>query len=301
MTDSLSTENRQNTPTYTYTIVPGFFAQSDPNTNDTTFPEHPDRFGLVDDSSNCWETFKLKIAELNKVAHDKGEKSEVKFILFQRHGQGYHNLAEIKYGKKLWDEYYSRQPEYFDPTLTDLGIIQIKTVNEMLKKESRNGFPQPEYLISSPLSRCLNTTLLAYDDVLIGEPQPNPAQVILSSQTRRTLTPYVHEIFREQYGDHTCDARRSRTELQSLFPQFDYCGLFSEKDELWTPEREADQHVNERMKKGLDWIFSTRKDTYIGLVGHGGVVEGLIAATGHRDFKLLPGGFLPMVIKAEWE
>ncbi|KAJ3051222.1 hypothetical protein HK097_007809 [Rhizophlyctis rosea] len=288
---------------YRYSVLPGFFAQSDPKTDEHTFPQHPARFGLMDDSDDRWKRFRARIQGLNKEARKKRLKSRVKFLLFQRHGQGEHNLAEQKYGKKLWDEYYSKQPEYFDPSLTPLGITQTTSVRNLLKTELTHSYPLPQLLVSSPLSRCLNTTFLIYSTLLSPPSQPQPSTQITLTSQHPHITPLVHELFREQYGDHTCDARRSRTDLKSLYPQFDYANLFSNSDELWkADEREPVEHVDQRVKEGLDWIWNRgEEEEFVSVVAHGGIVEGMFRVTGHREFEVVPGGFLPMVVRGEWD
>lgn len=61
---------------------------------------------------------------------------------------------------------------------------------------------------------------------------------------------------REEYGEHTCDKRRSRSYIASKFPQFAIEGSFPEEDELWRPdERETPAHVAQRAKEVLDCVF----------------------------------------------
>ena len=60
---------------------------------------------------------------------------------------------------------------------------------------------------------------------------------------------------REEYGEHTCDKRRSRTFIHSAFPQFEIEDGLTEEDELWTPTRELEEHLAIRAKAILDRIF----------------------------------------------
>jgi len=61
---------------------------------------------------------------------------------------------------------------------------------------------------------------------------------------------------REEYGEHTCDKRKSRSFIQSEFPQFELADSFTEQDQLWTTDRELKEHVTSRAKDVLDRIFN---------------------------------------------
>jgi len=57
--------------------------------------------GLLDESLERWDKFRERIASLNEELREHD--AEVKVIFFARHGQGWHNVAEAKYGTKRWD------------------------------------------------------------------------------------------------------------------------------------------------------------------------------------------------------
>ncbi|KAJ3278788.1 hypothetical protein HK104_002031 [Borealophlyctis nickersoniae] len=234
----LAPEGDLQQPQYHYSAVSGFFEQTDLRTDAATFPLHPEHFGLLDKGEGKWTRFKQAIDALN----NNGDGAVYKFVLVQRHGQGIHNVAELKYGTPLWDSYYSKLPEYFDAPLTDLGVNQTVAVNNAIKREAEDGFPLPELLVSSPLSRCLNTTRLIYAGILL--PPVDPSTPTTLATTSCPVQPLVVEDFREQYGDHTCDNRRSRHELQKLYPNCNFDLLISDKDTLWVPDvRESDEHL----------------------------------------------------------
>ncbi|KND02153.1 uncharacterized protein SPPG_02645 [Spizellomyces punctatus DAOM BR117] len=265
----------QSTP-LRYTILDGFFVQSRPDTNDSSFPLVPPHLGLIDTEQGRWERF---VEKLERVQEEIGDKGVVKVLLLQRHGQGIHNAAEEKYGKIAWDDYYSRLPEYFDAPLTPLGISQLHGNTDLIKGELGDGLPLPSLILSSPLSRCLNTTRLIWGSLVEG------------------YHPRVLEDLRESYGEHTCDKRRSRTELEGLWPEFDFSGLVSDEDTLWKPdEREEDQHVDERVQRVFDGIFMDREHLFVGIVCHGGIIEASLRVTGHRAFSVRPGGLIPIVV-----
>lgn len=64
---------------------------------------------------------------------------------------------------------------------------------------------------------------------------------------------------REEYGEHTCDLRSSRSHLASLYPPpiYSFEADFAEEDPLWTAnERESKAHVASRAKSVLDVCFT---------------------------------------------
>jgi hypothetical protein len=61
-------------------------------------------------------------------------------------------------------------------------------------------------------------------------------------------------------GAHSCDKRRTRSEIQAEFPNVVFEDGFEEDDVLWTPERESDESVEGRAKLVLDRIFQNDHD-----------------------------------------
>lgn len=52
------------------------------------------------ESKTPWQRFEHYVKTLNGNAE---EGTEYKVLYLGRHGQGYHNVAESRYGTKLWD------------------------------------------------------------------------------------------------------------------------------------------------------------------------------------------------------
>ncbi|KAI8818639.1 histidine phosphatase superfamily [Fimicolochytrium jonesii] len=273
-----------------YEAVQGYFEQSDPGTDGSAFPLIPVALGLVDKSESRWEkTFR----RLRVLQEKVGKKGVVKLLFLQRHGQGEHNVAEAKYGKEAWDSYYSKLPFYFDASLTPLGISQLaQNADNLFAEINEHKLALPSLIVTSPLSRCLNTTRLVWGKI-----------------TQNKYDPKAIEFLREQYGDHTCDQRRTRTELSKRFPEVDFTDLVTDEDSLWEKDvREPDEHVIERVRAVFDGLFSLPEtssgetldvltsEKLIGIVCHGGIIESSIHITGHRDFPVPPGGMLPMVV-----
>ena len=65
---------------------------------------------------------------------------------------------------------------------------------------------------------------------------------------------------REMNGEHSCDKRRTRSEVQAEFPNVVFEDGFEEDDILWTPERESYESVERRAKLVLDRVFQNDHD-----------------------------------------
>lgn len=268
-----------------FKVIKGFFEQDEDNTDDITYPLAPKYLGLLDKSDDRWAHFHEKLQNLKNEYKGKGK---VKFILFCRHGQGFHNEAESKYGTIEWDNYYSKLPEYFDPHLTELGKKQLVDVYKLLKVELQNGMPFP-FIISSPHVRTLETTTEEWLKI------ENEA----SDDTKIGLRPIVSDDFRETYGEHTCDSRRSTTELIPMWPSFDFTPIKVPDDVVWKPDsRETPDHVLVRVRRGMAWVFENVDSDYVSVVGHSGIMTEAMRLTGHRKFSLKPGSIMPLVVVA---
>ena len=66
---------------------------------------------------------------------------------------------------------------------------------------------------------------------------------------------------REEYGEHTCDKRRTRSEIHSDFSKVAFEEGFEEEDVLWSPERETKESAERRATLLLDRVFENHNDT----------------------------------------
>jgi broad specificity phosphatase PhoE len=145
-----------------------------------------------------------------------------------------------------------------DPELTKLGIAQAEAVQKCWRAQAPLGAPiskdEMKWYVS-PLTRTAQTMLHSWGDLLAG-------------------TPEVWEDWREVYGSHTCDKRRSRvsaadrtaasgsraepkTYIAERFPTFKIDESVTEEDELWKEDiRETDQMMQVRGQRALDRVFS---------------------------------------------
>ncbi|EKM51431.1 uncharacterized protein PHACADRAFT_200260 [Phanerochaete carnosa HHB-10118-sp] len=274
-----------------YTTIPGFFVQDDPEAVGSAIGALPPRFGLLDDSPNRWVAFKAKIDELNARAP---EGTAYKVFWLGRHGQGYHNLAEAKYGTETWDDYWAKLNNDGetvwgpDPLLTHLGETQAEEAHNAWRKELPHGVPVPQKCFASPLKRALDTWKITFD-------RTGDAQVLVP-EAQNVL---ILENCREEYGIHTCDLRSPLSHLRTLYtpPIYTFEPDFAEIDPLWdAEEREPTPHRVGRARKVLDVAFA-EDAIYISITAHGGFINGLLNAVGRPNYSLPTGGVLPIVVQ----
>ncbi|KAM0793388.1 hypothetical protein ACM66B_000841 [Microbotryomycetes sp. NB124-2] len=264
-----------------YTSVDGFFGPAGPDSPELS------PLDLLDRSANRWLNFAHDIGKLNAQAD---RHTTFKVLYVARHGQGYHNVAEAKYGTPAWNEYWSRLETDGeitwgpDPELTPLGVSQAKANNAAWKRRIEQGAPLPQTLYSSPLSRSAKTLELTWGDILIE---------------KYGVRPLVKERLRETIGLHTCDKRSDRSILEKRFASFRFEATFSEHDQLWSPDfQESDQQQALRTQQVLNEIFATDSNAVACITAHGGTIKSLLRVVGHRDVAVPPGGWIPLVVKA---
>ncbi|KAJ7225111.1 hypothetical protein B0H12DRAFT_1223836 [Mycena haematopus] len=218
-----------------------------------------------------------------------------KLLFFGRHGQGYHNVAEDKYGTQAWDDYWSKRDGDGeitwgpDPELTHLGIAQAAAANEMWKAELRDArIPRPDIFLCSPLTRTVQTAVATFVGVF---------------DTPRVI---VVENCREEHGVHTCDKRSTRTHLEAVFSEdkllhFEFQPTFAETDVIWHPDlRETHAQVAERARKVLDGIFAEDGEQLCTHIHHRPQRHNqrVPVHMGRARYMLPTGGVLPVVVKA---
>lgn len=121
------------------------------------------------------------------------------------------------------------------------------------------GIPLPQSLYSSPFSRALNTAKITFTSI------PPLSASASSSPSSKLPSVLIVENVREVNGEHTCDRRETLSYINRTYvdpesrgreePEFIVEDGFIEEDELWTEERETDEHVRERVIDVLDRIF----------------------------------------------
>ncbi|KAJ8507323.1 hypothetical protein ONZ45_g10294 [Pleurotus djamor] len=269
--------------TRSYEAVPGFFIHDIPNVMVTE--AIPPSFGLLDTSKDRWETLFKRIANLN---HQADPSTSFKLFFLGRHGEGFHNVAEEKYGTPAWDSYWSKlhgDGEIVwgpDAEITSLGALQAEHARAAWQTELPNGLRIPDAMYVSPLSRALRTWEITFGD---------------DQRFKKAGRPLVMEACREQFGV-PCDQRRSKRFIGSRFRDVVFEHGFTEEDELWTPHiREPFEDVTARVKTVIDHVFTHEQGTFISVTSHSDMINAFLASIGRPSFCLPTGGVLPVVVK----
>jgi len=216
-----------------------------------------------------------------------------KVFFLGRHGEGYHNAAETFYGTPAWNCYWSELTgnatvSWEDADLTPNGIAQALIANNFWKSQIANQHtPYPQSYYTSPLTRCLRTANLTFGDLELPHYYP--------------FVPTVKELFREGISTHTCDHRRSKSYIHSLFPSYAIEPNFAETDPFWnghTGEPSAAQDI--RSKKVLDDVFASDDHTWVSVTSHSGEIASILRVLGHRTFSLSTGAVIPVLVKAQF-
>ncbi|KAH9480063.1 putative phosphoglycerate mutase [Psilocybe cubensis] len=261
-----------------YESVPGFFVQDDAHAIAVAVPP---RLGLKDASDDRWPKFLALVEKLNA---ESPPDVSYKFFLLIRHGQGYHNVGEAKYGSVDWDLNWSRingDDEMTwgpDPLLTPLGKQQAADVQREMVLEAAAGLPPPHKRYCSPFSRALDTCDIAFAGVY--EEHPYPVLVV--------------EDCREENGVHTCDKRNTRSYIANYKPHFLIEEGLTELDDLWDPNvRETKEEVSLRARSIIDRVFANDTESYyISITSHSGFITGFLQAIGRERYPLPTGGIV---------
>ncbi|KII90523.1 hypothetical protein PLICRDRAFT_39086 [Plicaturopsis crispa FD-325 SS-3] len=284
---------------FQYEIVPGFFAQDDPNADAALIGATPAAFGLLDTSSDRWSTFRSRIENMNTQSPSG---TSYKVVFFGRHGEGYHNLGKATHGPEAWDGILSRLEGDGtmtwgpDPQLTPLGVQQAEAARALWITERAAGAPLPDKMFCSPFQRALKTCAVTFGGVV------EHGKIVL-----------VLENLRERSGVHTCDRRHPRSRIIASLPtlpisssqsqvEFEIALDVTEEDTYWDPEtRETMDQVSARARSVLDRVFGANDagdTTFVSITAHVDIIEGFLLALGRGRYSLPTGGVIPVVVKA---
>jgi broad specificity phosphatase PhoE len=178
--------------------------------------------------------------------------------VFVRHGIAQHNLLDENGNPASLND-----PNLFDPTLTLEGKKQALDTGERLRIwwHTTQVGEQVELVISSPLTRCLQTATLAF----------LPGDQYAKEHLEPTFA--CMDLVREAYGMSYPDRRRPKSLLVSSWPNIHFDPSMSERDEAWQlVERESVQDVVSRVNGFLEWLV-LRPETNIVVVSSGVWIE----------------------------
>ena len=209
------------------------------------------RLGLL--APNTWHQYNDQVTQFKQFSANKRD-DQVKSLLFVRHAQGIHNQAEEQFGTHHWETHESYKEDYLDADLTPLGRQQAEALRKSVDIALLNGL-KVDCIVVSPLSRAIETTLTGFRS-LIGK------------------VPIVCiETCRETIGRHTCDKRRSRSELQAKFPDVNFAFLQGDTDELFDSKHRESSEIVHRAASFLDFIFNALPYESIVIGCHWGIAR----------------------------
>lgn len=71
---------------------------------------------------------------------------------------------------------------------------------------------------------------------------------------------------------------------------------------MWDADvRESDSETDERMKTLLEDIFTNDGNTFISLTSHSGAISSMLRVLGHREFQLVTGSVIPVLVRADFD
>ncbi|QBM90832.1 Broad specificity phosphatase PhoE [Metschnikowia aff. pulcherrima] len=277
-------------PKWHFETVPGYFKQLLLDTDETTFDYFKENFGKL----KPWPQIAREISELNK---NSPENVHYKLFLLGRHGQGYHNLANLIYGEAEWNAKWLHLTTDGkivwgpDPELTELGLKQAKDNYDQLEIELREGLHLPTRWFSSPFRRLIDTLIGTWD-----------GHVDLKS-----VQPFIKEDLRETLGVHTCDKRSPRRVIAEKYEEKGFVieDGFEEEDTLFKEDyREKVWEQAVRQDRAFQHIFGATdkfSDEFISVTSHLGLIRTQLLVLGHRAFAIGTGGMIPVVVKGTYK
>lgn len=177
----------------------------------------------------------------------------IKRVTLVRHGEAVHNpRAEARRAAGCsFQEFLDtmKEDDVLDAPLTSKGLDQVQA-----SRASLDATLTPEVVLVSPLSRAIDT-----------------AQIIFPGANWIAL-----DDLRERSGWMLNCKRRSRCELEALYPDIDFrTGLPTEHDELWTEEIEEWASTSARGYAALEYAWA-RPERTIAIVCHGGLLDAIL-------------------------
>lgn len=173
---------------------------------------------------------------VNNNANDK--RRHTKVVHFVRHAEGFHNVNQNY-----------RSKENLDARLTPLGIQQCQALARRIqnandKNDSSEAHlyhlrQSTELIVTSPLSRCIQTALLSFEPLLLPPSSLSSSPLPLPLQEARegSIRIVAHEAIRETVN-YNCDRRRLLTDIASEHGHLDYSHVPTNHDAIWKSYQE---------------------------------------------------------------
>jgi broad specificity phosphatase PhoE len=238
-----------------------------------------------------WVRFAAHVARLNA---DTPAGVRYKVLYLTRHGTGFHNQKSAEVGSELWDSYWSLQDgdgvtTWFDAFLTDLGQQQARDLAAFWADlVDRDGAPLPGKLYTSSLARCLQTSRLAFSNLMESH--------------GRVFAPTVKDALRERYTLHTCDMRRPRSWIAENYPDYPIEDGMPEEDPLRTMDHyETHAEHEARKQAALEDIFNTDAEEFVSLTIHSMAIRAIQGVCGVSRHRVREGSTIALLVRGERE
>lgn len=206
---------------------------------------------------------KLVSAGANHTSAVSGLATKRKTLHLMRHGQTEMNVFLRSYPENMY-----KDPLLYDTVLSDEGYKQATHAEQ----EAAQLFPQPQLIVSSPLTRALQTAEITFRH----------------AQCRRSVCHWASE---RVY--HASDVGTEVSKLKPQWPAWDFAAVPS--GEVWwhthdpqnlkTVSEQSDGEFDIRMRHLVAWLKEQPEDC-IALVSHWGVLGWLCQGKGFRNAQL---------------
>lgn len=233
--------------------------------------------------------------------------SQTKIIYTFRHGDAPHNEDSETWGKPVAWRYLSALQKNFDPQITQTGVSNTALASQylggMIRTESA---PRPFTIYSSPLRRCLETSMHMIKHVGLDHPSADGRWPPVTLRVKEGLREWMG------YGHgHNSDRHGSRADIQTLVEELKAALDLSISYKLDVPEQEnlhdetyAD--VDQRVRGVLNDIFDDASSgPCVMLVLHGRSNKSFLRVLGHQpdhvdNFEIANCAILPYHVTRRW-
>lgn len=173
----------------------------------------------------------------------------MKNIYLIRHGKATHNYDYQLRGSEAYSDEINA-----DSGLVEEGFNQANKLSNNIEQFIKDN--NIELIITSPLRRCIMTSLIIFKNVNIP---------IIANDYVREYPP-VRDV---------CNKRMSKENLRWLFPKrIDFSNL-EEKDTLWSDDSANYQSIDKRIQLFKDFL-KTRKEKNIVVISHYTIISNIL-------------------------
>lgn len=233
--------------------------------------------------------------------------NQTKIIYTLRHGNTPHNEDSETWGKAVAWRYLSGLQKNFDPQITQTGVAKTTLASQILSGMIRTeSAPRPVTIYSSPLRRCIETSMHMIKHAGWDHPSPDGRWPPVTLKVKEGLREWMG------YGHgHNSDRHGSRADIQTLVEELKAALGLSIAYQLDVPENERlhDEiyvDVDRRVRSVLNDIFDgASSGSCVMLVLHGRSNKSFLRVLGHQpaqvdNFEMANCALLPYRVTRRW-